>query len=78
MFSGTNGIVKVNTTLAPETSITQGLFIEMFMTAELVFVVLMLAAEKSKDTFMAPIGIVSNDQEQTSPLLVVSPDPRHV
>jgi hypothetical protein len=29
----------------------------MFMTAELVFVVLMLAAEKSKDTFIAPIGI---------------------
>jgi aquaporin related protein len=29
----------------------------MFMTAELVFVVLMLAAEKSKDTFMAPVGI---------------------
>ena len=29
----------------------------MFMTAELVFVVLMLAAEKSKDTFLAPIGI---------------------
>ena len=27
------------------------------MTAELVFVVLMLAAEKSKDTFLAPIGI---------------------
>lgn len=27
------------------------------MTAELVFVVLMLAAEKSKDTFIAPIGI---------------------
>lgn len=57
MFSGTNGITKVNTTLAPETSIAQGLFIEMFMTAELVFVVLMLAAEKSKDTFIAPIGI---------------------
>lgn len=29
----------------------------MFMTAELVFVILMLAAEKSKDTFLAPIGI---------------------
>jgi hypothetical protein len=29
----------------------------MFMTAELTFVVLMLAAEKSKDTFIAPIGI---------------------
>lgn len=29
----------------------------MFLTAELVFTVLMLAAEKSKDTFIAPIGI---------------------
>ena len=29
----------------------------MFMTAELVFVVLMLAAEKSKSTYLAPIGI---------------------
>ena len=28
-----------------------------FLTAELVFTVLMLAAEKSKDTFIAPIGI---------------------
>jgi aquaporin rerated protein, other eukaryote len=34
-----------------------GLFLEMFMTAELVFVVFMLAAEKHKATFLAPIGI---------------------
>lgn len=46
-----------NTTLSAGTSIAQGVFIEMFMTAELVFVVLMLAAEKSKDTFIAPVGI---------------------
>jgi aquaporin related protein len=46
-----------NTTLAPGVSVTQGVFIEMFMTAELIFVVLMLAAEKSKDTFMAPLVI---------------------
>jgi aquaporin related protein len=50
-------IGATNTTLSPGTSIAQGVFIEMFMTAELVFVVLMLAAEKSKDTFLAPIGI---------------------
>ncbi|KAF1364081.1 aquaporin-like protein [Lizonia empirigonia] len=37
--------------------IAQGVFIEMFMTAQLVSVVLMLAAEKSKDTFIAPIGV---------------------
>lgn len=55
MFPG--DISLTNTTLSPGTSIAQGVFIEMFMTAELVFVVLMLAAEKSKDTFMAPIGI---------------------
>jgi aquaporin related protein len=55
MFPG--DITLINTTLSPQTSITQGVFIEMFMTAELVFVVLMLAAEKSKDTFLAPIGI---------------------
>lgn len=48
---------KVNTILAPGTSTAQGLFIEMFMTAQLVFVILMLAAEKSRDTFIAPIGI---------------------
>jgi aquaporin related protein len=55
MFPGDIG--ACNTTLAPNTTIAQGVFIEMFMTAELVFVVLMLAAEKSKDTFLAPIGI---------------------
>jgi aquaporin related protein len=55
MFPG--DISQVNTSVSAGTSIAQGLFIEMFMTAELTFVVLMLAAEKSKDTFLAPIGI---------------------
>lgn len=55
MFPG--DITLTNTTLSPGTSVAQGVFIEMFMTAELVFVVLMLAAEKSKDTFIAPVGI---------------------
>lgn len=55
MFPG--DIAATNTSLSPSTSVVQGVFIEMFMTAELVFVVLMLAAEKSKDTFIAPIGI---------------------
>lgn len=31
--------------------------IEMFLTAELVFAIFMLAAEKHKGTFLAPIGI---------------------
>ena len=42
------------TTLTNGTSVAQGVFIEMFLTAELVFTVLMLAAEKSKATFIAP------------------------
>ena len=33
------------------------LAIEMFLTFELVFAILMLAAEKHKGTFLAPIGI---------------------
>ncbi|KAE9993740.1 hypothetical protein EG327_003502 [Venturia inaequalis] len=55
MFPGP--ISTVNTTLAPGVSIAQGVFIEMFLTALLIFIILMLAAEKSKDTFIAPIGI---------------------
>jgi aquaporin related protein len=55
MFPGDIGATQ--TSLSPGTSVAQGVFIEMFMTAELVFVVLMLAAEKSKDTFIAPVGI---------------------
>ncbi len=54
MFPGT---LVVSTTLVNGTSIAQGLFIEMFLTAELVFTVLMLAAEKTKATFIAPVGI---------------------
>ncbi|OCL06137.1 aquaporin-like protein [Glonium stellatum] len=55
MFPG--DIRTLNTTLSPGTTVAQGVFIEMFLTAELVFAVLMLAAEKSKDTFIAPVGI---------------------
>ena len=50
-------ISSVETTLAAGMTSAQGVFFEMFLTCELVFTVLMLAAEKSKDTFMAPIGI---------------------
>ncbi|KAK8002894.1 hypothetical protein PG989_002613, partial [Apiospora arundinis] len=55
MFPG--DLAGVNTILAPGVNIAQGLFAEMFFTAYLVFVVLMLAAEKSRDTFLAPVGI---------------------
>ncbi|KAF9637994.1 Major intrinsic protein [Lasiodiplodia theobromae] len=49
--------MKVRTTLSSDTSVVRGLFIEMFLTAMLVFTVFMLAAEKHKSTFLAPIGI---------------------
>ena len=54
MFPGT---MPVTTTLGANTSIARGLFIEMFCTFLLVFTILMLAAEKQKSTFIAPIGI---------------------
>jgi len=43
--------------LSTDTSVVNGLFIEMFLTAELVFTIFMLAAEKHQATFIAPIGI---------------------
>ncbi|CAG8951861.1 hypothetical protein HYFRA_00005665 [Hymenoscyphus fraxineus] len=51
------GPLTVGTSLGGGTSVAQGLFIEMFLTAELVFTIFMLAAEKHKGTFIAPIGI---------------------
>ena len=51
------GPLNVRTQLGGGTSTVRGLFIEMFSTSLLVLTVLMLAAEKQKSTFMAPIGI---------------------
>jgi len=51
------GPLNVATNLGGGTTIVQGLFIEMFLTALLVFTILMLAAEKHKGTFLAPVGI---------------------
>jgi aquaporin rerated protein, other eukaryote len=51
------GPLAVTTSLSGGTSLAQGLFIEMFLTAQLVFTIIMLAAEKHKSTFLAPIGI---------------------
>jgi len=45
------------TKLAAGTSVTQGLFIEMFLTAQVVFAIFMLAAEKHRATYVAPVGI---------------------
>ena len=42
---------------AAGTSVTQGLFIEMFLTAQVVFAIFMLAAEKHRATYVAPVGI---------------------
>ncbi|KAI9817708.1 MAG: hypothetical protein M1832_004602 [Thelocarpon impressellum] len=51
------GPLNVDTMLNGGTSVVQGLFIEMFLTAELVFTIFMLAAEKHRGTFIAPVGI---------------------
>ncbi|KAF4556902.1 Aquaporin-like protein 4 [Elsinoe fawcettii] len=50
-------IATTKTTLAPGMTVARGVFFEMFLTAQLTFTVLMLAAEKSKDTYIAPVGI---------------------
>lgn len=51
------GPLNVGTTLGQGTTTTQGLFIEMFLTAQLVFTTFMLAAQEHRGTFIAPIGI---------------------
>jgi aquaporin related protein len=51
------GPLVVSTRLGGGTSITQGLFIEMFLTAQLVIAVLMLSVIKHKATYIAPLGI---------------------
>jgi aquaporin related protein len=51
------GDLNVETTLGGGANTAQGLFIEMFLTSQLVFVVIMLAVVKHKSTFLAPVGI---------------------
>ena len=51
------GPLVIRTSLGGGTKIVQGLFIEMFLTAQLVFAIFMLAAEKHRATHIAPIGI---------------------
>jgi aquaporin related protein len=48
---------NVQTTLGTETTVTQGVWIEALCTAELVFTIIMLAKEKHRATFIAPVGI---------------------
>jgi len=49
--------LNVQTTLAEGTSLAQGFFIEMFLTLQLVLTIFLLAAEKHRATFIAPVGI---------------------
>lgn len=48
---------SVRTQLGPRTTLAQGFFIEAFSTSLLMLAVYMLAAEKHKATFIAPVGI---------------------
>jgi aquaporin related protein len=51
------GPLLVRNSLGDGVSVVQGLFLEMFLTANLVFVVYMLAVEKHRATYIAPLGI---------------------
>jgi len=51
------GELNVRTELGDGVSVVRGLFLEMFLTAQLVFTIFMLAAEKHRGTFIAPVGI---------------------
>ena len=51
------GELAVVTRLSEGTSIAQGVFIEAFGTCLLVFVILMVAAEKHETTPLAPVAI---------------------
>ncbi|KAL5120163.1 Aquaporin-1 [Pleosporales sp. CAS-2024a] len=51
------GPLNVSTTLGNGVTPAMGVFLEMFLTSLLVFTIFMLAAEKHKATFLAPVGI---------------------
>ncbi|RSL55798.1 hypothetical protein CEP54_009215 [Fusarium duplospermum] len=53
----TPGPLLVANTLGNGTSKAQGVFMEMFLTAQLVLTVYFLAVEKHRSTYLAPIGI---------------------
>lgn len=52
-----HGGLHTATTLKPGMSTAQGVILEMILTCQLCFTVLMLAAEKHEATFLAPLGI---------------------
>tara|TARA_R110002033_G_scaffold54013_1_gene102380 strand:- start:367 stop:681 length:315 start_codon:yes stop_codon:yes gene_type:complete len=51
------GGLNTATTLGGGTSPAQGVVIEMLLTAQLTFVIFMLAAEQHAATYLAPLGI---------------------
>lgn len=51
------GPLTVGNKLSDDTSTVRGLFLEMFLTAQLVLTVYFLAVEKHRATYLAPIGI---------------------
>ncbi len=51
------GPLLVNVSLGAGTSVVQGLFIEMLLTIQFLVVIFMLAVEKHRATFLAPLGI---------------------
>lgn len=50
-------LLNVETTLGSGVSPAQGVFIEMFLTTQLILVILLLAVEKHRLTYLAPLGI---------------------
>lgn len=53
----TPGTLNIRTQLGGGINTAQGLFYEAFLTCALMLAILLLAAEKSKATFLAPVGI---------------------
>lgn len=51
------GPLTVGNKLSPGVSVSRGLFLEMFLTAQLVLTVYFLAVEKHRSTYLAPLGI---------------------
>ncbi|PHH69592.1 hypothetical protein CDD80_6638 [Ophiocordyceps camponoti-rufipedis] len=49
--------IVISSALSPQTSVIQGLMLEMLLTGQLVLTVYFLAVEKSRATFLAPLGI---------------------
>ncbi|KAJ1030422.1 hypothetical protein NDA16_001331 [Ustilago loliicola] len=56
-LTSTNSVQSVTTTLQPGINITHGFLIEMVLTSILVFSVLMMAVEKHRATYLAPVAI---------------------